>query len=165
MTQPGLSRRLWRLIKTGNGLVSAYEAAGRERISIATQLSEWGEQTGDPAVSDLSDKVGVVLSEMGELEDAYAARFDGCRAMLKVIRNTERSVQPSRDGRAKIVEEIAKLKIKEPQSTKLVTLEQELVRAEAENLVAEAQLTNVVSRHHSVAAILCPFSTTNTHST
>jgi len=35
------------------------------------------------------------------------------------------------------------LKTKEPESTKLVTLEQELVRAEAENLVAEAQLTNI----------------------
>lgn len=43
------------------------------------------------------------------------------------------------------MDEIAKLKAKEPESAKLVTLEQELVRAEAENLVAEAQLTNVVS--------------------
>lgn len=35
------------------------------------------------------------------------------------------------------------MKYKEPESTKLVTLEQELVRAEAQSLVAEAQLTNV----------------------
>merc|ERR1712093_548137 len=51
--------------------------------------------------------------------------------------------ESSRDHKAKIADEIAKLKIKEPESAKLVTLEQELVRAEAENLVAEAQLTNV----------------------
>lgn len=54
-------------------------------------------------------------------------------------------MQPSRDNKAKIADEIAKLKAKEPENTKLVILEQELVRAEAENLVAEAQLTNVVS--------------------
>ncbi|GAP87329.2 putative sphingolipid long chain base-responsive protein LSP1 [Rosellinia necatrix] len=36
--------------------------------------------------------------------------------------------------------------MKEPQSTKLVILEQELVRAEAENLVAEAQLTNITRK-------------------
>lgn len=42
-----------------------------------------------------------------------------------------------------IQDEIQKLKYKEPESTKLVTLEQELVRAEAQSLVAEAQLTNV----------------------
>lgn len=42
-------------------------------------------------------------------------------------------------------DEIAKLKYKEPQSTKIVQLEQELVRAEAQSLVAEAQLTNIVS--------------------
>jgi protein tyrosine/serine phosphatase len=36
------------------------------------------------------------------------------------------------------------LKYKEPQSTKIVQLEQELVRAEAQSLVAEAQLTNIV---------------------
>jgi len=65
---------------------------------------------------------------------------------LKQIRNTESSVQPSRDNKAKISDEIQKLKYKEPTSPKLVTLEQELVRAEAQNLVAEAQLTNIVSR-------------------
>jgi hypothetical protein len=42
-----------------------------------------------------------------------------------------------------IQDEIAKLKYKEPESTKLPVLEQELVRAEAQSLVAEAQLTNV----------------------
>ena len=125
--------------------MSAHETAAKERVSIATQLSEWGEQTGDEAVSDVSDKIGVVLSELGEQEDSYAHALDDSRATLKTIRNTEKSVQPSRDGRDKIADEIGRLKAKEPESTRLVVLEQELVRAEAENLVAEAQLSNVVS--------------------
>ncbi|KAK3335744.1 Eisosome component PIL1/LSP1 [Cercophora scortea] len=141
--QPELSKRLYRLIKSENNLVSAHETAAKERVSIATQLSEWGEQTGDEAISDVSDKVGVVLSEIGEQEDNYAHALDESRATLKTIRNTEKSVQPSRDGKNRIADEIAKLKAKEPESTKLVVLEQELVRAEAENLVAEAQLTNI----------------------
>lgn len=144
--QPELSKRLFRLIKSDNNLITAHETAGRERISIATQLSEWGEQTGDDAISDVSDKIGVVLSEMGELEDGYAHALDDSRGYLKTIRNTEKSVQPSRDNKSKIADDIQKLKMKEPQSTRLVVLEQELVRAEAENLVAEAQLTNVVRR-------------------
>ncbi|RKU45239.1 hypothetical protein DL546_002814 [Coniochaeta pulveracea] len=141
--QPELSRKLYRLIKSENNLISAYETAGRERVSIATQLSQWGEETGDDSISDISDKVGVVLSEIGEQEDTYAHALDDSRGILKTIRNIEKSVQPSRDNKAKIADEIAKLKLKEPESTKLVVLEQELVRAEAENLVAEAQLTNV----------------------
>jgi len=141
--QPELSKKLYKLIKSENYLIGSYEAAGKERVSIATQLSEWGEATGDDAVSDISDKVGVLLSELGEQEDLYAHNLDDSRAILKAIRNTEKSVQPSRDHKAKIADEIAKLKVKEPESTKLVTLEQELVRAEAENLVAEAQLTNI----------------------
>lgn len=112
-------------------------------MSIATQLSEWGEQTHDDAVSDISDKVGVVLSEIGEQEDQYAHALDDSRAVLKAVRNTEKSVQPSRDNKAKISDQIALLKTKEPDSPRLVILEQELVRAEAENLVAEAQLTNI----------------------
>jgi hypothetical protein len=132
------------MIKTENNLIAAYEAAAKERVSIASQLSDWGEQTGDDAISDISDKVGVLLSELGEQEDLYAHNLDDSRAILKAIRNTEKSVQPSRDNRSKIQDEIAKLKAKEPESAKLVTLEQELVRAEAENLVAEAQLTNIV---------------------
>lgn len=142
--QPELSRKLFRLIKSENNLITAHETAGRERISIATQLSEWGEETGDDGISDISDKVGVVLSEMGELEEGYSHALDDSRALLKAIRNTEKSVQPSRDGKSKIANEIQRLKLKEPESAKLVVLEQELVRAEAENLVAEAQLTNIV---------------------
>ncbi|CAK7204056.1 hypothetical protein SEUCBS139899_006807 [Sporothrix eucalyptigena] len=142
-TQPELSKRLYRLIKSENTLISAHETAGRERVSIATQLSEWGEQTRDDAVSDISDKVGVVLSEIGEQEDQYAHALDDSRSVLKAVRNTEKSVQPSRDNKAKISDQIALLKTKEPDSPRLVILEQELVRAEAENLVAEAQLTNI----------------------
>jgi len=108
----------------------------KERLSIASQLSDWGEATNDDAISDISDKIGVLLSEFGEQEDLYAHNLDDSRAILKAIRNTEKSVQPSRDHKARIMDEIAKLKTKEPESAKLVTLEQELVRAEAENLVA-----------------------------
>jgi len=143
--QPELSKKLYKLIKSENHLIQAYETAAKERLSIASQLSDWGEATTDDAVSDISDKVGVLLSELGEQEDLYAHNIDDSRAILKAIRNTEKSVQPSRDHKGKIADEIAKLKVKEPESAKLVTLEQELVRAEAENLVAEAQLTNIVS--------------------
>lgn len=124
-------------------MINAYELAGQERQSIATQLSEWGEQTGDDAVSELSDKLGVILTEIGAQEDIFAQNLEDSRSVLKQIRNTEGGVQPSRDHKTKVQDEIARLKYKEPTSTKLVTLEQELVRAEAENLVAEAQLTNV----------------------
>jgi hypothetical protein len=132
------------LIKSENHLIQSHESAAKERLSIATQLSEWGEATTDDAISDVSDKIGVLLSELGEQEDLYAHNLDDSRAILKAIRNTEKSVQPSRDHKTKITDEIAKLKAKEPESARLVTLEQELVRAEAENLVAEAQLTNIV---------------------
>ncbi|SPO00801.1 related to meiotic expression up-regulated protein 14 [Cephalotrichum gorgonifer] len=144
--QTDLGRRLIRIIKSQSNLVAAHDSAGRERASIASQLSEWGEQTGDEAVSDISDKVGVILGELGEQEDAYALGLEEARAQMKAIRDTEKSVQPSRDGRAKVAEDIQRLKFKEPESTRLVVLEQELVRAEAENLVAEAQLNNVTRR-------------------
>ncbi|KAI0146659.1 Eisosome component PIL1-domain-containing protein [Pestalotiopsis sp. NC0098] len=141
--QPELSRKLYKLIKSTNNLITAHDTAAKERNTIATQLSEWGEQTQDEGVSDISDKVGVILSELGAQEDNYAQNLEESRGVLKAIRNTEKSVQPSRDNKAKIADEIQKLKMKEPQSTRLVVLEQELVRAEAENLVAEAQLSNV----------------------
>lgn len=124
--------------------MGAHEAAARERASVAAQLSEWGDRTGDEAVADLADKVGVILGELGEQEEGYALGLEAARGRLKAIRNTERSVQPSREGKARVAEEIQKVKFREPESTRLVVLEQELVRAEAENLVAEAQLSNVV---------------------
>lgn len=143
--QADLSKKLFKLIKTENHAIGAIESAGRERLSIASQLSDWGESTNDDAISDVSDKLGVLMSEIGEQEDLFAQNLEDYRAILKQIRNTESSVQPSRDHKSKISDEIQKLKYKEPTSPKLVTLEQELVRAEAQNLVAEAQLTNIVS--------------------
>lgn len=142
-TQPELSKKLYRLIKSENHVINAHTSAGREQISIAAQLSDWGLSTHDDAISDISDKIGVMLSELGELEITYAHNLEDFRSVLKSVRNVEASVQPSRDKRTKITDEIQRLKYKEPQSPKLVQLEQELVRAEAENLVAEAQLSNV----------------------
>lgn len=153
-SQPELSRKLARLIKTENHVISAYENAGREQSNIATQLSEWGEETGDDAVSEISDKLGVLLSEIAEQEEHLSQGMEDSRGVLKQIRNTEQSVQPTRDSKVKISEEISKLKYKEPTSPKIPQLEQELVRAEAQSLVAEAQLQNIVC--HSISSIQTP---------
>lgn len=108
--QPDLSKKLYKLIKSETHAIGAYESAGRERAVIASQLSEWGEETNDDAISDLSDKLGVLLSEIAEQEDNFSSNLEESRVVLKSIRNTERSVQPSRDAKAKVADEIAKLK-------------------------------------------------------
>jgi hypothetical protein len=61
------------------------------------QLSLWGESC-DEDVSDVTDKLGVLLYEIGELEDQYVDRYDQYRVTIKSIRNIEASVQPSRDS-------------------------------------------------------------------
>lgn len=94
-------------------------------------------------MSDVTDKLGVLIYEIGELEDQFVDRYDQYRTTIKSIRNIEASVQPSRDRKAKITDKIAQLKYKDPNSPQIVVLEQELVRAEAESLVAEAQLSNI----------------------
>ncbi|GJD02965.1 sphingolipid long chain base-responsive protein LSP1 [Colletotrichum higginsianum] len=123
-------------------VMRSLEQVARERMEVAQQLSIWGEAC-DEDVSDVTDKLGVLLYEIGELEDQYVDRYDQYRVTIKSIRNIEASVQPSRDRKQKITDQIAQLKYKEPNSPKIVVLEQELVRAEAESLVAEAQLSNI----------------------
>ena len=60
------------------------------------QLSIWGEACDDD-VSDVTDKLGVLIYEIGELEDQMVDRYDQYRVTIKSIRNIEASVQPSRD--------------------------------------------------------------------
>lgn len=79
MQQPELSKKLFKMIKSENHTIGAYESASRERISIASQLSDWGEATGDDAISDISDKLGVLLSELGEQEDTFAQNLEDYR--------------------------------------------------------------------------------------
>ncbi|EMT61536.1 hypothetical protein FOQG_03165 [Fusarium oxysporum f. sp. raphani 54005] len=139
---PDLAKKLSQLVKMEKNVMRSLETVARERMEVAQQLSIWGE-AGDEDVSDVTDKLGVLLYEIGELEDQYVDRYDQYRVTMKSIRNIEASVQPSRDRKQKITDQIAQLKYKEPNSPKIVVLEQELVRAEAESLVAEAQLSNI----------------------
>ncbi|KAI9171763.1 Sphingolipid long chain base-responsive protein PIL1 [Paramyrothecium foliicola] len=139
---PDLAKKLSQLVKMEKNVMRSLEQVAKERMEVAQQLSLWGE-AGDEDVSDVTDKLGVLLYEIGELEDQYVDRYDQYRVTMKSIRNIEASVQPSRDRKQKITDQIAQLKYKEPNSPKIVVLEQELVRAEAESLVAEAQLSNI----------------------
>lgn len=102
LQQPELSKKLYKLIKTENNVIGAYEEAARQRGAIASQLSDWGESTNDDAVSDISDKLGVLLAEIAEQEDMFAQNLEDSRGVLKQIRNIESSVQPSRDHKAKV---------------------------------------------------------------
>ncbi|EQL01222.1 sphingolipid long chain base-responsive protein LSP1 [Ophiocordyceps sinensis CO18] len=139
---PDLAKKLSQLVKMEKNVMRSLEQVAKERMEVAQQISLWGEG-GDEDVSDVTDKIGVLLYEIGELEDQYVDRYDQYRVTMKSIRNIEASVQPSRDRKQKITDQIAQLKYKEPNSPKIVVLEQELVRAEAESLVAEAQLSNI----------------------
>ena len=76
--------------------MSASCAIGLLLTYFQQQLSLWGEH-GDEDVSDVTDKLGVLLYEIGELEDQYVDRYDQYRVTIKSIRNIEASVQPSRD--------------------------------------------------------------------
>ncbi|GMG50254.1 unnamed protein product [Ambrosiozyma monospora] len=152
---PELSKKLAQLIKIEKNLERSIELVARERRGVAKQLSLWGEENDDD-VSDVTDKLGVLIYEIGELEDQFIDKYDLYRITLKSIRNIEASVQPSRDRKQKITDEIAHLKYKDPQSPKIPVLEQELVRAEAESLVAEAQLSNI-TREKLKAAFLYQF--------
>lgn len=139
---PELSRKLAQLIKIEKSLERSMEVVANERRLVAKQLSIWGEENDDD-VSDVTDKLGVLLYELGELEDQFIDKYDLYRITLKSIRDIESSVQPTRNRKQKITDEIAHLKYKDPQSPKIPVLEQELVRAEAQSLVAEAQLSNI----------------------
>ncbi|ODV90431.1 hypothetical protein CANCADRAFT_31398 [Tortispora caseinolytica NRRL Y-17796] len=159
---PELSRKLAQLVKMEKNWMRSMEVASNERKEIAKQLSLWGEETDDD-VSDITDKLGVLIYEIAELEDQFIDKYDQYRVTIKSVRNIEASVQPSRDRKQKITDQIAALKYKEPNSPKIIVLEQELVRAEAESLVAEAQLSNI-TREKIKAAFNYQFDALREHS-
>lgn len=115
MQQPELSKKLYKLIKQQNHVIGAYESAGRESQAVASQLSDWGESTEDDALSDLSDKLGVLLAEVAEQEDVFAQNLEDSRGVLKQIRNTEQSVQPSRNHKQKVGRTLRKMADRERQ--------------------------------------------------
>ncbi|KAM9916784.1 hypothetical protein OXX80_013484, partial [Metschnikowia pulcherrima] len=123
---PELARKLAQLVKMEKNLMRSIEITASERKEVARQLSVWGEGNDDD-ISDITDKLGVLIYEIGELEDQFIDRYDQYRITLKSIRDIEGSVQPSRERKQKITDQIAYLKYKDPQSPKINVLEQELV--------------------------------------
>ncbi|EEB07538.1 protein kinase inhibitor [Schizosaccharomyces japonicus yFS275] len=139
---PELAKRLAVLVKMEKNVMRSMETVSRERRECARQLSYWGEDCDDD-ISDITDKLGVLFYELAELEDYLIDRHDQYRVTMKAVRNIEASVQPSREKKQKLLDQIYMLKHKDPESPKLINLEQELVREEAACLVAEAQLSNI----------------------
>lgn len=139
---PELSRKLAQLVKIEKAYLQAMEVVANEKKESAVFLSEWGADNEED-VSDITDKLGVLLFELGELQDQFIDKHDQYRISLKTIRGIESSVQPSRDRKDRLAEQLAQLKYKNPQHKKIPLLEQELVRSEADSLVAEAQLSNI----------------------
>ncbi|OXT09603.1 hypothetical protein B9K06_27525, partial [Bacillus sp. OG2] len=64
---PEMSRKLSQLIKIEKSLERSLESISNERKLVAKQLSIWGADNDDD-VSDVTDKIGVLLYEIGELE-------------------------------------------------------------------------------------------------
>lgn len=149
-TGPEGTRKISQLIKTEKNVMRATENLSIERRNAAKSLTAWGED-GEPDVSDITDKLAVIINEMGMIDDGFIDKYDQYRMTIKSIRNIEASVQPSRNKKQQITDQIAQLKYKNPQSPKILVLEQELVRAEAESLVAEAQLSNITREKLKIA--------------
>ncbi|EGS19093.1 uncharacterized protein CTHT_0057160 [Thermochaetoides thermophila DSM 1495] len=113
----------------------------------------------DDAVTDLADKLSVLLGEIGRQEAQFACRWEEVRGMLKVVRGTERGVARVRMLGERCRVEVGRLRERVQRDgdangggdkgRRLVEAEMELVRLEAEELVAEAQLGGVaiLARH------------------
>lgn len=135
--------RLPKLIKIESSVIHSINAGARDRKSVAEQFCEWGKDSEDDTVETLTDMLAGLKYNLGEAEEVLAQDLEESRCTIKQVRDTMRSVQPTRDHRNKVMDQIAHLQHKEPTSAKLRQYEQELVRAEAECLVGEAQLTNI----------------------
>lgn len=122
---PDLARKLAQLVKMEKNVMRSIEQQARERREVAKQLSLWGEDA-DEDVSDVTDKLGVLIYEIGELEDQFIDKYDQYRITLKSVRNIEASVQPSRDRKQKITDQIAHLKYKGPTPPRLLFLSRSL---------------------------------------
>merc|ERR1711900_143165 len=79
---PDLAKKLSQLVKMEKNVMRSMEQVGRERMEVAQQLSIWGEACDDD-VSDVTDKLGVLIYEIGELEDQYIDRYDQYRVTIK----------------------------------------------------------------------------------
>ncbi|EEB05395.1 sporulation protein Meu14 [Schizosaccharomyces japonicus yFS275] len=137
------SRRSNRLVKTSNSAIDSFMHSSKGLIAVGSLLSDWGSQSENACLNDISDKLGVLICEMGDSEEAFARQFEKSRIVLKSIRNLEHSMAPIRLHRERLSSEIDRLLEKEPSNPRLPDLQNSLVRAEAENLVGEAQLSNV----------------------
>lgn len=112
---PDLAKKLAKLIAMEKNTLRSLETASKERKEGAVRptfilvrsgvryelivqqeaLSVWAAEQEDD-VSDVVDKVAVLLSEVSVLEDQYVDRYDQYRIALKSIRDIEKDVDAIR---------------------------------------------------------------------
>ncbi|CAB37434.1 sporulation specific PIL domain protein Meu14 [Schizosaccharomyces pombe] len=136
------SRKSHRIIRSGKSSGEAYKQAGKGLMNLGNHLSDWGAKSSNLSLNDISDKIGVLVSELGETEIEFVKAFNENRIKFKAIRAMEDSIAPSRAHRQRLISSIEREEERDPLSPKLTDLQNQLVRTEAENLVGEMQLDN-----------------------
>ncbi|KAK7203577.1 Eisosome component PIL1-domain-containing protein [Myxozyma melibiosi] len=172
---------LSRLVKSFSPVISHYKSAASAACTTAQLLSDWGDVTGDLAVSDVADKFGVVFHEVASVDMRYVSQLEEFKDSLATILDVASSIKPVKAHQAKLREQLNRalaasnsassptsmssgssqlttsqlIKQEEniaKQQRKVEQLQREIVRADAESLVADAQLQNATRERLRVAA-------------
>jgi hypothetical protein len=137
--------KIEKLSKATSDQYRSTELVAREQLERAFRLSDWGETTGDDEVSDITDKIGVLLAEFSDQEDNFAEKLPELLSTYSIIRKAQRAFEDSKARVDSLLSEITNLKSKIPNSPKIPKMTETLVRAETERMVREAEFKNKVS--------------------
>lgn len=160
-------------------MISHYRSATNAACTTAQLLSDWGDVTGDAAVSDVADKFGVVFYEVATVDMGYANQLEEFKDCISTVLDVASSVKPVKAHQTKLREQLNRAlaasanvpssqsggnmqmstaqlikqeEIYVKQQRKVEQLQREIVRADAESLVADAQLQNVTRERLRAAA-------------
>ncbi|KAF7306982.1 Eukaryotic translation initiation factor 4e [Mycena indigotica] len=130
-----------RIITVEKGAALDLDSLGRDSKAMSKELYTWGQ--GEAAdLKDVTDRLAYMNFVLGALSTTLGEKINGARGPMKNLRTIEAAVQPRRNLRASLQQQINRIEQDQPRGMekRLAELQQKLKDAIAEDQPQEAEL-------------------------
>ncbi|KAH8120425.1 Eisosome component PIL1-domain-containing protein [Phellopilus nigrolimitatus] len=130
-----------RIITTQKGVALDFNSVAKDAKSQSKELYMWG-QHGDADIKDVTDRLAYLNFVHGALSATLSSELNTSRSPLKALRDAEKALEPKRNIRAGIQNQIARIEHEQQKGTekRLAELKQQLQTAEEEDAAGEKEI-------------------------
>ncbi|KAI5124602.1 hypothetical protein M0805_004213 [Coniferiporia weirii] len=130
-----------RIITMQKSVCLDFNSVCKDAKSQSKELYMWGQHENED-LKDVTDRLAYLSFVQGALSGTLSSELDASRASLKVLRNAENALEPKRNERISLQNQIARLEHDQQKGSdkRIADLKRQLQKAEEDDSTAEKDL-------------------------